>query len=148
MTATISADQLLVNINQLFDENPSSLLNFTAEKEKTQQFVNGQHDKVTRLKQLNQEMVEMQEHSEVSIDEIKNLKSTFDQIYQAYQEEYQSLKSLYLTISVSFATEKCVLKRCFFGESDQVLTQIMEKTTDQDQQIAQLNKIVSSIEEG
>ncbi|MGG5372532.1 hypothetical protein [Enterococcus sp. AZ196] len=147
MTTTISADQLLVNINQLIEENISSLLNFTAEKEKAQQLVNSQHDKVAQLQRLNQEMIKMQEHSEVSIDEIKNLKSIFDQNYQAYQEEYHALKALYLTISVSFTTEKYILKRCFFGESDYVLSQIMEKASDQDVEIAQLNEVISSIEE-
>lgn len=148
MTATISADQLLIKINQLLDDNTSSLLGFATEKEKAQQLVNGQHDKVAQLQQLHQEMIEMQEHSEVSIDDIKSIKTKFDQAYQAYREEYHLLKELYLTISVSFTTEKYVLKRCFFGESDQALTQIMEKTADQDLQIAQLNEIVSSIEEG
>lgn len=148
MTATISADQLLKKINQLLDDNTSSLLGFATEKEKAQQLVNGQHDKVAQLQQLHQEMIEMQEHPEVSIDDIKSIKTKFDQAYQAYREEYNLLKELYLTISVSFITEKYVLKRCFFGESDKVLTQIMEKTADQDQQIAQLNEIVSSIEEG
>ncbi|MBO0452061.1 hypothetical protein [Candidatus Enterococcus murrayae] len=147
MTTTISADQLLVNINQLIEENVSSLLNFTAEKEKAQQLVNSQHDKVAQLQRLNQEMIKMQEHSEVSIDEIKNLKSIFDQNYQAYQEEYHALKTLYLTISVSFTTEKYILKRCFFDESDYVLSQIMEKASDQDVEIAQLNEVISSIEE-
>ncbi|MDT2459142.1 hypothetical protein [Enterococcus avium] len=148
MTATISADQLLIKINQLLDDNTSSLLGFATEKEKAQQLVNGQHDKVAQLQKLHQEMIEMQEHSEVSIDDIKSIKTKFDQAYQAYREEYHLLKELYLTISVSFTTEKYVLKRCFFGESDQALTQIMEKTADQDLQIAQLNEIVSSIEEG
>lgn len=148
MTATISADQLLKKINQLLDDNTSSLLGFATEKEKAQQLVNGQHDKVAQLQQLHKEMIEMQEHPEVSIDDIKSIKTKFDQAYQAYREEYNLLKELYLTISVSFITEKYVLKRCFFGESDKVLTQIMEKTADQDQQIAQLNEIVSSIEEG
>lgn len=148
MTATISADQLLIKINQLLDDNTSSLLGFATEKEKAQQLVNGQHDKVAQLQQLHQEMIEMQEHSEVSIDDIKSIKTKFDQAHQAYREEYHLLKELYLTISVSFTTEKYVLKRCFFGESDQALSQIMEKTADQDLQIAQLNEIVSSIEEG
>lgn len=148
MTTTISADQLFTKINQLLDENTSSILGFDTEQEKAQQLVNGQHDKVTQLQHLHQEMIAMQENSDVSIDDIKNIKAKFNQTYQAYQEEYNSLKEIYLTIFVSFTTEKYVLKHCFFGESDQVLTKIVERTAEQDLQIAQLSEIINSIEEG
>lgn len=147
MDTMIPADQLLQKINQLLEENTSSLLNFIKEKEKAVQLVNGQQEKVSCLQQLHQEMMEMQDDATVTINEIKHSKTTFDQAYKEYQEEYCSLKELYLTLFVSFATEKYVLKRCFFGESDQAITQIMEKATDQDLQIAQLKELVSSIDE-
>lgn len=147
METTISADRLLIKINELINENPSSLSSFTTEKEKAMEIVNRQHEKVSHLQLMHAEMIEMLDQSDVTIETIKNSKMKFDQAYKEYRDEYNLLKEIYLTISVSFTTEKYVLKRCFFGESDQVLSQIMYTTTDQDLQIAQLNEVISSIEE-
>ena len=147
METIIPADQLLQKIQQLLDDNPSSLLNFTAEKETAKKLVDGQHEKIAHLQFLHQEMLELQDDSEVSINEIRRMKATFDQAYQAYKKEYSSLKELYLTLAVSFVTEKYVLKQCFFGESDQMLSKIIEKTADQDLEIAQLKEFVSSFDE-
>lgn len=52
METIIPADQLLQKIQQLLDDNPSSILNFTAEKETAKKLVDGQHEKIAHLQFL------------------------------------------------------------------------------------------------
>lgn len=144
----IPADQMLLRINEMIESNLSSLLGFKAEQEKANELVAQQHEKVTRLRELHQEMTNMLNQSDTTIETIKTVKEAFNRAHKEYLDEYNLLKELYLTISVSFTTEKYILKRCFFGESEQALSQIMEKTTDQNLQIAQLNEVIQAFEEG
>lgn len=148
MAAMIPADKILLRIQEILETNSSSLLGFKTEQEKANEIVKRQHDKVTCLQALHKEMTDMLEQSEVTIESIKEIKREFEQVHKEYLEEYSLLKELYLMISVSFTAEKYILKRCFFGESDQALSQIMEKNTDQDLQIAQLNEVINALEEG
>lgn len=144
----IPADQILLRINEMIESNLSSLLGFKSEQEKANELVDQQHKKVTRLRELHQEMTNMLNQSDTTIETIKKVKEAFNRAHKEYLDEYNLLKELYLTISVSFTTEKYILKHCYFGESEQALSQIMEKTTNQNLQIAQLSEAIQTFEEG
>ncbi|MGG5318298.1 hypothetical protein [Enterococcus sp. AZ072] len=146
MSNQIPADRLLEKIEQLLTENQSSLLGFKTEKQKAQELVAKQHEKIEKLQMIHVEIAEMAEQEGTSLEDFRTTKESFNRSYQEYKEEYALLRELFLTISVSYTTEKYVIKRCFLKESDQLLTQLIEKADQQDLRILQLNDLTSSLD--
>lgn len=146
MSTTLPADHLFAKIEQLLTENQSSLLGFKTEKQKAQELVDRQHEKAEKLQAVHAEIAAMTEQENVSLETFNEKKEFFNRVYQEYKEEYALLRDLFLTISTSYTTEKYVIKRCFFNESDHVLTQLMEKTDQQDLRMLQLNDLANSLD--
>ena len=147
MDTVIPADELLLSMNEMIEKHSSSLLDFATEQKNASDIVTKQHDKVNQLQKLHQEMTNMLNQSDTTIETIKTMKEHFNQVHKEYMDEYLLLKEIYLTISVSFKTEKDVLKHCFFVESEQALSKIIEKTTDQNLLISQFSENIQVLGE-